>query len=477
MDNAVRLWSSKRNFLLTTIFVATAGFIFLSADEAKAAVPFGYVDGVSQVGVISGWAIDPDSSGRHIEVHAYFDGPAGKSKTVVGSGTSYARCDVRYLQDIDDCGFHYGFDIQVPANLQDGREHKVYVYAIDANFDNFGQGPWIKTGASALLGGSPKSFRIGLSTNTPRHARGALIQDNGTIYFVGDQFRYPFPSAEVFLSWGVNFSQVVPANSGDLALPIGYIVDYKTQALSQPDVSNRLPIGRVDEVNGQGMLRGWTFDPDAPDQTLGYRIYIDGQMEPARPYYSDLAMFRRDDINNVYGVPGFHGIEFKLTDISSMTYGQNHTAYIYVIDHNDNSLFLLNGSPISFYLPALLAPDEDTTVLSHDYLRIVDIRAIQTALEIYYNDQQSYPSGTGLVLDSESLDQNGWTNNPITSTYIDLNGTPSSPEGSCTASQNDYTYTRTNSGSSYVISFCLGGSVPSVGLTAGVHQANPSGIN
>lgn len=60
-----------------------------------------------------------------------------------------------------------------------------------------------------------------------RHPRGTLVNHNGTIYFLGAEIRYPFPSAEVFLSWGARFDQVAPANSGDIAMPVGPVVEMK----------------------------------------------------------------------------------------------------------------------------------------------------------------------------------------------------------------------------------------------------------
>lgn len=350
MDNLSWSWLAKRNALFgSAVLVAVLAFIFLTANEAKAAAPLGYLDGVSQLGVISGWAIDPDSAGRHIEVHAYFDGPAGKSKNVTGSSTSYARCDVRYLQDVDDCGFHYGFDIQVPANLQDGREHKVYVYAIDANFANFGEGSWAKTGASTLLGGSPMSFRIGLSTNSPRHARGALVQDSGTIYFIGEQLRYPFPNAEVFLSWGVKFNQVVPANSGDLAMAIGPVVQMKTGSNANIG-SNRKPLGQFDRINN-GYAEGWALDMDASTSPLQVHVYADGPAGVGKLLGSNLTEDARTDVNSAYSVHGLHGFRIDLYAFQEITLGAQHMIYVYALDANDTSgqsNVLLSGSPLPF---------------------------------------------------------------------------------------------------------------------------------
>ena len=50
---------------------------------------------------------------------------------------------------------------------------------------------------------------------------------------------------------------------------------------------------------------------------------------------------------------------------------------------------------------------------------------------------------------------------------------PTPPDGNCTATSNNYTYTSTD-GSSYIIDFCTGGSVSN--LSAGSKMASPSGI-
>lgn len=65
-------------------------------------------------------------------------------------------------------------------------------------------------------------------TGDQRHPRGSLVVDKGTIYFLGKDVRYPFPSAEIFLSWGNRFEKVVPANSYDASLPLGPLVQLKT---------------------------------------------------------------------------------------------------------------------------------------------------------------------------------------------------------------------------------------------------------
>ena len=66
-----------------------------------------------------------------------------------------------------------------------------------------------------------------ISDATQRHPRGTLVIFEGTIYFLGKDLRYPFPSEEVFLSWGHSFANVVPANSADMNSPVGPIVELK----------------------------------------------------------------------------------------------------------------------------------------------------------------------------------------------------------------------------------------------------------
>lgn len=58
------------------------------------------------------------------------------------------------------------------------------------------------------------------------HSNGCLVNASGTIWLIDGGMRRGFPSAEVFLSHGFNFSQVVTANSDDTALPVGSIVTY-----------------------------------------------------------------------------------------------------------------------------------------------------------------------------------------------------------------------------------------------------------
>ena len=102
---------------------------------------------------------------------------------------------------------------------------------------------------------------------------------------------------------------------------------------------------------------------------------------------------------------------------------------------------------------------------SRDARRVADVKQIQTALELYFNDNSKYPTaplGTSIV-------------NPSASSTIYMAQVPTPPDpddGSCTAT-NAYTYTNPSSGT-YTLAYCLGSATG--GISAGAHTATPGGI-
>ncbi len=118
---------------------------------------------------------------------------------------------------------------------------------------------------------------------------------------------------------------------------------------------------------------------------------------------------------------------------------------------------------------------------SRDSKRVADIKQVQTALELYFADQNGYPASfsgdLGEDTGSESLCSTGWASScGSNTTYMGL--VPSAPtpaDGTCTDDQNSYEYTASGTGnSSYSLTFCLGGTVGD--LSAGPHSGNPNGI-
>jgi hypothetical protein len=99
------------------------------AAEARAADPTGALD-EADCTHIAGWAQDPDEPARPVEVHLYFDGPAGTQGVVA---FSIGQANLRRADLCDSVGCDHGFDIPTPFGLIDDRGHTVFAYAIDTS--------------------------------------------------------------------------------------------------------------------------------------------------------------------------------------------------------------------------------------------------------------------------------------------------------------------------------------------------------
>ncbi|HOZ53115.1 MAG TPA: type II secretion system protein [bacterium] len=101
---------------------------------------------------------------------------------------------------------------------------------------------------------------------------------------------------------------------------------------------------------------------------------------------------------------------------------------------------------------------------ARDAKRIADIKQMQTALELYFNDWQGYPVD---VISGSSI-SSGTSN-----VYMAIVPTgPSPADGDCASSS--YEYRQADDGAAYYIEFCLGGQTG--GLSAGIKCATPLGV-
>ncbi len=99
---------------------------------------------------------------------------------------------------------------------------------------------------------------------------------------------------------------------------------------------------------------------------------------------------------------------------------------------------------------------------ARDARRVADIKQIQTALELYYNSENSYPAdvstdGTGSIT-ADSI--------------VFMDPVPKAPTPADCISGNEYVYT--SSGSSYTLTYCLGNDTG--GLKKGLSTATPATI-
>lgn len=100
---------------------------------------------------------------------------------------------------------------------------------------------------------------------------------------------------------------------------------------------------------------------------------------------------------------------------------------------------------------------------SRDAKRVSDVKQIQTALELYYNDANAYPASLGT-----SIASNGVTYMAI----VPTNPTPSN-DGLCD-SGNTYNYAAGTSNTTYTLTYCLGGTTG--GVSSSYNTAYPGNI-
>lgn len=106
-------------------------------------------------------------------------------------------------------------------------------------------------------------------------------------------------------------------------------------------------------------------------------------------------------------------------------------------------------------------------VKARDSKRLADLKQLQTALELYYTDQNAYPPGSSIALGTTNyacLNATGFTTTGCTSPY--MGAVPTDPQGG--------TYTYTAATSSYSVTATLEGTVN--GLSEGI-TLSPAGIS
>lgn len=115
---------------------------------------------------------------------------------------------------------------------------------------------------------------------------------------------------------------------------------------------------------------------------------------------------------------------------------------------------------------------------ARDARRLADIRQVQLAMELFYNDNLSYPDDGGATPTMTD-------GTPAFSALIVLWPTAPTPaDGTCSSAENTYTYQGRNAADTaddptdpafYQVGFCLGSTTGS--YLTGPHIARPTGIN
>ncbi len=132
--------------------------------DTKNQVPIGFLDGISEDGVVGGWTLDPDDPEKTVEVHLYVDGPAGSGK---GFNSIFANAPRSDIYTVTGFRGDHGFQFTLPVEFKDRKEHPVYAYGIDLQ-DQGGN-------HNSLLQGSPKTYTLNCPAMKPAPCSGTLI--------------------------------------------------------------------------------------------------------------------------------------------------------------------------------------------------------------------------------------------------------------------------------------------------------------
>jgi hypothetical protein len=287
--------------------------------------PVGSVDSVTETVDgkirIQGWALDESMPEAPIQVHAYVNGQG------VAIDAHGIREDVG--RAYPGTGKAHGFDATIPSSP--GR-NQICVFGINVGV----------TGTNPVIG----CTAIDLRYTAPEGVVDAVVPvGDGRVRVGGWVFDRSVPTAPVNVHFYVDgryygalpadvrrpdiaaaFSGVGAAHGFNTYLDIGtgrhqvctFAINLGVAGTnpllgcSDVTVTDRMPVGSVDSVAvsapGEVAVQGWTFDRDAPTQTVQVRVTIDG---------ADQGLFAaagsRPDVGRVYPEAGAaHGFAIKL---------------------------------------------------------------------------------------------------------------------------------------------------------------------
>ena len=108
---------------------------------------------------------------------------------------------------------------------------------------------------------------------------------------------------------------------------------------------NILPTGWFDGINEQGIVSGWSYDPDTSDQSNQVHVYAGGPAGIGRLIGITSANLPRADVNAVFAITGQHGFNFQLP----LHWRRGQSIYAYAIDSEGGTNPLISNSGQGFY--------------------------------------------------------------------------------------------------------------------------------
>jgi len=106
--------------------IARAQFFQRGVDRRS---PYGRLEEVQPDGAVVGWAVDPDTPGDTVGLHLFVDGTPSDGAPVLAEAVADRPRPVVAVATCSPGG--HGFRVQLPESLRDGREHRLYVFALD----------------------------------------------------------------------------------------------------------------------------------------------------------------------------------------------------------------------------------------------------------------------------------------------------------------------------------------------------------
>jgi hypothetical protein len=299
--------------------VTTEARLLMPAGRIANDNPDGAVESIAVYGnhaTARGWAYDPNASSSAVKVVIYINGRLSAYRQ-----TTAARPDINSSHAIT--GYH-GY--LIPLELSDGT-NSICVYATN-----------IGAGMNSTLG----CRTIGLS-GSPVGATSMAV--HGNVASIGGwAYDYDVPNDPlkivVYLNGKlVNYDTTTGASPGvdasyrisgthaytfRFALPDGhnsvcvYAINQGNgynSTLGCPAVAlSGSPLGNLDTVGvarsgsiSTATVTGWTYDYDAPDQSIKAVLYLNGKLAAYGPTATT-----RNDVNSSYGLTGTHGYSFSI---------------------------------------------------------------------------------------------------------------------------------------------------------------------
>lgn len=328
---------------------------------------------------INGWTVDKSNPNKSLEVHVYYDGPAGQGKDGAVFIADKPRPDV-------NTGFgatgNHGFNIPINPKYLDNKQHSIYLYAIGINPN-----------------GSPSGYNTNLTEQkfglfqinaTPRGTVDALNcrSDNknvatGWVFDYNDsnksldvdmyidgkgvgRFRADQPRPDVNAAFNIKgnhgFSIPIPQAVQDgkrhtiQIYAIGLGISNPSQLpqfnpLISPSSNtnyscNRLPEGNLEDTvfssapNYQCIARGWAYDPSAPDLSAQIAIYIDFNSDFTKwaSLETIIAKNARGDLLAAKKGNGNHGFVYAIP--AKFYDGKQHSIYAYALNMDNAGKYL-----------------------------------------------------------------------------------------------------------------------------------------